>query len=94
MKLILTDDEKRQVQDGVRRVLAGEKKWDAPDLHFPSTAIIRAVAEIEGIVDTEDFRTNGWQWDWWQDFEFEGTRFTLSGSGAYGGHAFFVADEQ
>lgn len=93
MKLTLTDDEKRQVQDGVRSVLAGEKKWDAPELHFPSMAIIQAVVDIEGIIEIGDFETNGWQWDWWQTFLFDGQKFTLSGSGAYGGHSFFLADE-
>lgn len=94
VKLTLTEEEKKVVQHGVRRVLANGGQWHAPKLHHPSLAIIAAVAEIDGMIDTEDTQTNGRQWDWWHDFKFNGTRYTLSGSGAHGGHSFHVADEQ
>jgi hypothetical protein len=40
----------------------------------------------------DGFSTNGWEWDWWQEFEHDGKRYTLSGSGFLGGHEFGLSD--
>ena len=93
MKLELTPAEKDVVISAVKQVLEGGDDWDAPNFHYPAGALIKAVLEIDG-VESVDRDSNGWQWDWWNYFTYEGKRFTLSGSGYYGGHAFYLSDEQ
>lgn len=96
MKLHLTATETEAVQAAIKNALATGTDWEAPELHHPSEAIIEAVAalglhKLEGDDDTgpDGFSTNGWQWDWWQRFQWtDGSVWTLSGSGAYGGHEF------
>ena len=63
--------------------------------------MIDAILEIKGMVKddsnqdkNEGFETNGWEWDWWQDFNHEGRAYTLSGSGYYGGHEFELNEDQ
>jgi hypothetical protein len=40
--------------------------------------------------DTDEFEmeTNGWQWDYWQEFKFNDIHYQLSGSGFHGGAKF------
>lgn len=38
--------------------------------------------------------TNGWQMDWWEDYTHNGIKYTLSGSGWYGGISFYKSEEQ
>lgn len=42
----------------------------------------------------EPLDTNGWQMDWWQDYIYQDTNYTLSGSGWYGGISFHKSDKQ
>jgi hypothetical protein len=84
----------------IRGGLQSSKGWEDKNLHHPAGAIIDAVLSIPGVKkDSSDenksdgFDQNGWQWDWWQDFTHQGKRYTLSGSGFYGGHSFNLADE-
>lgn len=102
MKLELTESEITELLPKIQAVLNGDGDWEDESAHFPVGAIASAILTIPGVTRAprrdpeygiEGFATNGWQWDWWQDFEHEGTRYTLSGSGYYGGHAFFPADE-
>ena len=103
MKLHLTDAEKAQILPQIQAVLDGGPDWDAPDLHQPVEAIVEAILSIPGVErqPLEDpeygivgFSTNGWQWDWWQEFKHNGKRFTLAGSGYYGGLNFHVSDSE
>lgn len=79
-------------------VLQTGKMWEDKELHYPACAIINAVLSIPGVAkiatdeSREGFDTNGWQWDWWQYVTYNGKNYTLSGSGYYGGHSFFVSD--
>lgn len=103
MKLQLTEDEKAEVIPQIRKVLETGEPWEAESMHHPVEAIVGAILEMPGVerqpledgrYGIEGFETNGWQWDWWQDFKHEGKRYTLAGSGYYGGHAFHLSDEQ
>jgi hypothetical protein len=102
MKTKLTDSEKQSLLPHIREVIETRQKWEDGQLHYPVEAIVKAILEIEGMERKElddsrygiiGFNTNGWQWDWWQEFIHCGTRYTLSGSGYYGGHAFFLSDQ-
>lgn len=103
MKTQLTKAELDLLLPKIIQVLKTGKGWEAKEMHHPACAIIAAVESIDGVVketgdDEKDdsrggFATNGWQWDWWQKFSYKGKKYTLCGSGFYGGHAFHIADE-
>lgn len=101
MKTKLTDAEKAALLPHIKAVLETGQAWEDKSLHHPVEAIVSAILEIEGVArkeiedgryGIEGFDTNGWQWDWWQEFSHAGKRYTLSGSGYYGGHAFHLSD--
>ena len=101
MKTELTAVEKKELIPNIEKVLKTGKDWDSLKLHHPAGAIIDAVLEIKGMKKgesdeysggSEGFDCNGWAWDWWQQFEYKGKQYTLSGSGYHGGHSFTVAD--
>lgn len=101
MKQKLTKEEIADLLPHIEAVLKTGKAWEAKSLHHPAGAIIAAVLTIKGMakddsVETrgsEGFDTNGWQYDWWQHFTHDGKKYTLSGSGYYGGHGFHLSDE-
>lgn len=102
MKTKLTDSESADLLPKIRAVLDGGEPWEDEQLHFPVEAIVSAILTIPGVkrakledgqYGVDGFDTNGWQWDWWQNFEHNGKRYVLSGSGYYGGHGFHPADE-
>lgn len=102
MKLKLTETELAALLPEIKQVLLTGKPWEHETLHHPVRAIVSAILTIRGMeravledgdYGIEGFATNGWQWDWWQDFNYQGKRYTLSGSGYYGGHSFQLADE-
>lgn len=100
MKLKLTNEERDSILSLVSEVLSTGSPWGDINLHHPAGAIIDAVLSINGVEKSKDrddgndgFDQNGWQWDWWQTFVYEGKKYVLSGSGFYGGHTFHKADE-
>lgn len=101
MKLTLTTAEKADLLPKIKRVLDTGEPWEDETMHQPVDAIVSAILEINGVTrqELEDprygidlFDTNGWQWDWWQEFSYRGKRYTLSGSGYHGGHTFHLSD--
>jgi hypothetical protein len=103
MKLTLTEAEKAELIPNIRKVLETGETWENETMHHPTEAIVAAILEIEGMerkpVDEPrygivGFDTNGWQWDWWQDFAYDGRGYTLAGSGYYGGHEFNRHDDE
>jgi len=103
MKLELTKTEKSELIPAIQSVIETGEPWKAETAHHPVKAIVGAILEIPGMerhpreeerYGLVGFDTNGWQWDWWQDFLHAGKRYTLSGSGYHGGHAFHLSDEQ
>ena len=89
----LCESDKQRVKAAVQQVLCGERdEWDGSEEHFPMYPLVQAVSEIDGVEEGE-FESNGWQWDWWQEFIFDGRTFRLYGSGAYGGHGFSEKEE-
>ena len=101
MKLQLTESETAELLPKIQNVLDTGEGWEGDELHHPVEAIVAAILTIPGVereeipdgrYGVEGFDTNGWQWDWWQQFKHDGKSYTLSGSGFYGGHEFHVAD--
>lgn len=86
----------QRLKSAVGQVLAGKsEEWKNRDLHLPVEPAVATVLLFEGVAkdDTiedanEGFMTNGWQYDWWQHFTFEGRKFVLCGHGYYGGLSF------
>lgn len=102
MKLKLTPTETEALLPHIKTVLDTGERWEDENLHHPVDAIVDAILSIPGMkrkkcadpqYGVDGFDTNGWQWDWWQSFSYEGKDYTLSGSGYYGGHSFGLADE-
>ena len=81
----------------IKKVLETGEIWESETAHFPAGAIITAILSIKGMEKQinspqDGFMTNGWQWDWWQEFIYKGKQYTLSGSGYSGGHSFYLSD--
>ncbi len=101
MKTKLTKAEQATIIPHIQGVLKTGMAWNDEGMHHPAGAIIDAVLTIEGVKKSnvfgngngKGFDANGWQWDWWQKFSYKGKKYTLSGSGYYGGHSFSPADE-
>jgi hypothetical protein len=103
MKTQLTHEELAALLPHIHDVIKTGEPWEDESMHHPVEAIVSAVLSIEGMERREvadpryglvGFETNGWQWDWWQDFQCGGVAYTLSGSGYYGGQSFHRSDEQ
>ena len=101
MKEKLTKAEADALLPHIKVVLETGKEWEDEQLHHPVEAIVNTILSIPGMArkpledapcGIEGFDTNGWQWDWWQNFEYKGKSYTLSGSGYYGGHSFALSD--
>ncbi len=75
---------------GLKAVLAGE-------LPKYSTNVVRlcdadTILEGLGAERLEFQETNGWQADFWVDYEYQDKLFTLSGSAWYGGCELYLKD--
>jgi hypothetical protein len=93
MKSHLTETEKATILPAVLTVLSTKKSWENRDLHYPVDKLVATLVDnIPGLETCSDFDTNGWQWDWWQHFTYNGEKFTLSGSGYSGGLSFYLAE--
>jgi hypothetical protein len=97
----LSPDQEAQILPHINNVLKHGGEWEDEDLHFPVGPLIDSILSIKGVALTDNsesqngrgFNSNGWSWDWWQDFTYKGQHYTLSGSGWYGGHHFGLQDE-
>ena len=98
----LRASERAEILSHILPVLETGVPWKDPNLHLPVQTIVEAVLSIKGVERVEapyvrygitGFDTNGWQWDWWQHFGYQGRRYVLCGHGYYGGHSFHSSDE-
>lgn len=81
-----------QVIPHMELVTKTTETWKAK-LHFPAGALVQEAEKAGFTTHQDDMSTNGWQWDWWIDMEKDGVRYTLGGSGYYGGLQFFLSEE-
>lgn len=67
---------------GMKRVLEGTSdSYTTPCLCLEDATSI--LMEL-GAISLEDMDTNGWEWDFWENWTFGDKKFQLSGSGFYG----------
>lgn len=95
MKTTLTQSEMAALLPHIYRALATGEPWKDEALHHPAGAIIGAILTIKGMAwqgGVSHFESNGWQYDWLDHFTHGGKEYTLSGSGYYGGHKFYVSE--
>lgn len=92
MKTELNTDEMKALLPKIQHVLETGEPWEDEEFHFPAGTIIKAVSSIKGVTEKDRFESNGWEWDWWKTFSYNGKEYTLSGSGYYGGHRFGLSD--
>lgn len=79
----------KQMTEKIQTVLDGEEERVALHYISPSTAV-KYLNNIDGVENLEDFDSNGWDWDFWMGFEFEGAKYTLAGSGYQGTLNFYI----
>lgn len=86
-------DQKKKFIDSITQVIKGEQQeWNDKDAHYPVEHLEKALKSI-GLTKV-DLEVNGWQCDWWLNVKNkQGQRFTLFGSGYYGGLNFSHATE-
>jgi hypothetical protein len=78
---------KLAMEVAIRKVISGKTKSVEIFGIYPNDVIEYVTKELKG-KHKEDWDTNGWQWDYWMDFEIDNEKYTLSGSGYYGGATF------
>lgn len=68
---------------GIDSVVAGEV--DEVELFGVRPAQVEAYLESEYSVKTDDreINTNGWEWDFWFDYNVKGKTFGIAGDGFY-----------
>lgn len=78
---------KEYYKESIKKVISGEaegiefKTWLAPDT-------VRDICEELGLTYKDEFDCNGWIWDFWDQYEYNGESYTLAGTGYYGSMAF------
>jgi len=63
---------------------------------FKLTCVEQLAKSAEGLgakILTDEFETNGWQYDYWMPCIFNGKRFILEGSGYYGNGSVFLDED-
>ena len=67
----------------MKKVFSGEV--DKYDISLTCVEnLVRAAEDLGAKILTDEFETNGWQYDYWMPCIFDGKRFILEGSGYYG----------
>lgn len=81
---------KRELHEGVSKVLSGESKKFQLEGICPNW--IKIYLELNGY-ECSDLDTNGWDSDWWLRFTKDEKSFTAFGSGYYGNFEFGPTEE-
>jgi len=69
--------------EGIQKALTVGEDWSTED-SLPVQDVLDILEELGCIIDLDSFETNGWQYDWWCNFGYQGFSYTLSGCGHYG----------
>lgn len=81
---LLTKEVKEQIKAEIKKLLTGEIEQVEIDT-IPPSKLGDLIEEYGGIVLNDDFDTNGWDYDYWLPFTYNGVRYTIFGGGYYGG---------
>lgn len=58
--------------------------------YFVPSELEKLLKEIDRTIDlTEDSETNGWDYDFWLPFKYQGTNLTFAGSWYYGDYTIY-----
>lgn len=69
-------------KEGIKKVFLGE--LDSFKLDRSSIDEAQTIMLGLGAISKEDFKTNGWEWDFWETWDYHEKEFILTGSGFYG----------
>lgn len=72
----------------INKVINGEQKSVSLDGIYPND--VKEYIEELGGEDLQEFDSNGWQWDFWMYFLYNGQRYMLAGSGYFGDLTFNI----
>jgi hypothetical protein len=79
---IMTNDIKIFLADSFKKLINKEVDIVKVDYLCPSLAI--SILESLGADVSDDMDTNGWQYDYWIKFTYNGNKYCISGGGYYG----------
>jgi hypothetical protein len=79
---LITEEVRKKVLYEIKLLFDGKVDSVKIDCFCPSEAI-KCLEEL-GAEESDDFDTNGWQYDYWIKLEYNGKKYCLSGSGYYG----------
>lgn len=77
-----------EMKKNVDAVISGDKPY-AHLLYTKPNDVIVYLKSIGYDVSNHDIDTNGWQWDYWINFEINNKKYMLSGDGFYQDSATF-----
>ena len=75
----------------IMQVVNGERPSCESHLHFPLWSICDVLEEFGFKQDEMD--SNGWQFDYWHTFDYQGKSYTVYGSAYYGGFSFYPSEK-
>jgi hypothetical protein len=76
-------DSYEEAKELIKKVIDGiETEVDISLMVAPSSAL--SILRGFGATEIDLMNTNGWQWDFWIELEYNKEKYTLSGSGFYG----------
>jgi hypothetical protein len=74
----------------IDQVISG--KIDKAELYFVRPEDVNKYLETVGWIDNgeKDIDTNGWEWDFWINYDVNNNKYILSGDGYYYDHVTFA----
>lgn len=81
---------RKDMIEEIMQVVSGEKDSVKSHLHFPLWSICD-VLEENGFTQGE-LDSNGWSYDYWHTFDYNGKSYTVGGSAYYGGFSFYPSE--
>ena len=80
---------KEELQKELDEIIQGNKHTIKLDYFVPNK-LDNLLKEIGSSINlANDLETNGWDYDFWLPFKYEGTNFTFAGSWYYGDYSIY-----
>ena len=80
---IVDDNLKDLIRKGIECLFQGEIEKLEIDCYSPSK-IFKIIKSMGIEIDEDEFETNGWQYDYWQNITHNNKKYVIHGSGYYG----------
>ena len=78
----------KELLEQISKVVEGEIPSFEMDYPISIDTITEYLKEKHQLEDTDEFESNGWQWDYWMYYQGEQGRFVLGGVGWYATQSF------